>query len=502
MQFLFTYIDEIVGKGASIFFIIEIIFYLSISLIPTALPISVLLASIMVMGNMAERYELASIKSAGVPLIRVMLPLIILGFGVSVFSYFCANNLIPLSNLKFKSRLYDVRKQKPTLSLEKGVFNDDFKGFSIYIGEKGTDNKSIEDVIIYDHHNSNSLKNLITAKDGEMYNTEDKAYFVMNLKNGTQYQESASSGTGKDRSYPFSRTNFKEWTKVFDLGQFEIQETDVNLFKSNSTMLSSNQLRTAIDSLDITIKDKFKALARTATKHFYYLKDTTNNRPKSLPGGTENMSKIKSKEGSTQLQKMDSLSLVAKKNEALRRKNRNAKASRSRLIEQSLTKEITSYATIAETFPKKKLKNIYNRAKASARSIRSQAESTERSLKRVRESRSKYLYQLHIKFSMALSCLIFVFIGAPLGAIMRKGGFGIPIIVSIAFFVFFIVLNVLFKKIAEADVFNSGLAAWMPCLIIFPIGAVLTYRAMKDLQIHNFDSLFSKFKWLSALLNK
>ncbi len=186
---IWVYIDDIIGKGAGLLILMEILVYLSMSLIPMALPIAILISSVMVMGNLAERYELSSFKSAGVPLLRIMAPLMVVAGIVAAFSFYCSNYLIPVANLKFKSRLYDIRRQKPTLSLEQGVFNYDFKNYVIHIGDKGEDNKTISDVIIYDHQPINKDRpTLITAKTGEMYTTPDEKFFVMNLFNGTQYQ--------------------------------------------------------------------------------------------------------------------------------------------------------------------------------------------------------------------------------------------------------------------------------------------------------------------------
>ncbi|MBK7408265.1 MAG: LptF/LptG family permease [Saprospirales bacterium] len=200
MQTLWLYIDEIAGKGVGFFLMMELLGYLSVSMIPLALPIAILISSVMVLGNLAERYELSSMKSAGVPLWRIMLPLMVLDFGIATGSFYVANNLIPISNLKFRSRLYDIRKQKPTLNLEEGIFNDDFEGFAIRIGNKGKDQRTIEDVLIINHSGEFEGRVMeIAAKSGEMYVTEDERYFVMQLYDGWQYQEL----DGKEDSYPF-----------------------------------------------------------------------------------------------------------------------------------------------------------------------------------------------------------------------------------------------------------------------------------------------------------
>ena len=190
IQIMWLYIDEIAGKGISIFIMLELVGYMSVSVFPMALPIAVLIASVMVMGGLAERYELSSMKSAGIPLIRVMRTLIILAASISVFSYVCSDFLIPIANLKFKSRLFDIRKQKPALAIEAGVFNEDFRQFVIRIGEKDPDGETIESVMIEDQSNLGQVKfSQILADSGQMYTTGDKRFFVMNLFNGTQYQE-------------------------------------------------------------------------------------------------------------------------------------------------------------------------------------------------------------------------------------------------------------------------------------------------------------------------
>ncbi|MEL6925806.1 MAG: LptF/LptG family permease, partial [Bacteroidota bacterium] len=268
MQFLWVYIDDIIGKGVGVFLIIELIFYLSISLFPMALPIAVLISTVMVTGNLAEHYELSSFKSAGVPLLRVMRPLMVACGLVAVFSFFCANNLIPIANLKFKSRLYDIRKQKPTLSLDGGVFNYDFQGSVIHIGKKRNDERTIEQVKIYDHENSTQgVSSQITAQTGEMYTTGDDRYFVMNLYGGTQYQEPTRDSKNKERK-PFIRTSFKEFNKVYDLSEFQLSRTNEELFKQHETMLSIPQLAASIDSIDIKTRERKDNLVHQFNRHF------------------------------------------------------------------------------------------------------------------------------------------------------------------------------------------------------------------------------------------
>ena len=475
MQFLWTYIDDIVGKGVSMIILLELISYLSVSLFPMALPIAVLISSVMIMGNMSERYELASFKSAGVPLLRMMLPLFFFAIGVSIFSFLCSNYFGPVANLQFKSRLYDIRKQKPTLNLEQGVFNEDFKNFVIHIGKKEDDNKTIHDVIIYDHENNHNRFNMITAKRGEMFNTDDRKYFVMNLFEGHQYQETKSNQTKEGKTYPFVRTEFKEWTKIFDLSEFDLKDTDKRLFKSHESMLSSSQLVAAIDSLDVKMDSSKDNLLTLMNQTIHARKpekvdDTKNKKPKKK-----------------------------KKSSAASKKFRYARA---KFYEQKLDKPLASYDSFLELFTTVDQGKMLSKIQTNMRSIQGKAKSTTRSIDRDKLKRAKYVFELHSKLGMAAICIIFLFIGAPMGAIVRKGGFGYPILIAIIFFMVFMVLAIFSEKMSEGFFLPTILAAWLPCLIMIPIGGILTYRAMNDKVVLNSNGLSNFFKKIGSVFTR
>ena len=542
MQFIWVYVDDMVGKGAGFALIVEIIFYNSISLIPWALPIAILISSVMVMGNLGERYELASLNSAGVSLIRVMLPMFYFSVAIAIFSFFCSNNLVPVTNLKFKSRLHDVRKQKATLSLEEGVFNDDFSGFTIRIGKKDADGRTIHDVIIYDRQeNRNGKLSMITAQTGEMYMTKDNLYFVMNLKNGTHYQEGESTSNSKTDKHSFIRTNFKEWTKIFDTKEFNISLTDMDRFKNHYTMLSVRQLYNAIDSIDKRMDSYGNRLDEYAQKSFYPLKqklmeakkaERAARKKKQLKVQAKSKSKSKSKAQSKAKANAQSKKTVKKK-KFTPAEVRKAKAERDRvtqskkekakkrkeaarvraqsekkkinrktkILEQHITKDLKDYSSFYETISIGDIEknSLSERAKTTARGIQNQAQATQRSINPKRESRVKHVFVLYSKFTFALVCCVFLFIGAPMGAIVRKGGFGYPILIAILFFMLFIILNILFQKLAESYVLPAEVAVWCPIMILIPLAFVLTMRAMSDKKIINLDRYFG---WIKVLFNK
>lgn len=548
MQTLWLYIDDIAGKGAGLLIIMEFLGYLSVSLIPMALPIAVLISAVMVLGNLAEQYELSSFKSAGVPLLRVMLPLMFVTLGISVLSFFCSNNFIPVSNLKFKSRLYDMRKQKPTLSLEEGIFNDDFQGFAIRIGEKSEDERSIKDILMYDHSESNKGKlTEVLAASGEMYASDDNRFFVMALNDGVQYAEGDSKKSGQKKSYPFIRTSFKEWNKTFDLSEFEIDRTDEKLFESHHSMLSGRQLLNAIDSIDSKIASRTQNLEDGVGNYYYFIQQEIRARNKAEVAKKKAENKRKQEELKKKMQKKSpskkdtakenvtdwkklknrsskispNPSISAKKNttspvkktknkpssktkstissskkQSQKQKNKKKeqqKKAMEKIKKQTIDQPLSAYTSIIETFPKIERKKMLDKAKSLARSIEGQGESAMRTMDRTRESRVKHVYTYHNKFSMALACFIFLFVGAPMGAIVRKGGFGFPILIAIFFFMLFVVLTIFCKKVSETFVLDAILAAWMPCMVIFPLGLFLTYKAMNDAKVVNTDKYLTFF---------
>lgn len=467
MQTLWLYIDDILGKGTGLLIVLEFLFYLSMSLVPMALPIGVMLASVMVFGNLGEKYELSSFKSAGINLLRIMLPLIFLCSAIAGFSWFSAEYIIPYSNLKFKSRLYDMRKQKPTLNLATKIFNEDFQGYTLRIGEKDQDGRHIKDVMIYNHQ-SNDVDHfhLIRAERGEMFTSADKKQFVMKLYDGIEYRNDFSSSDKKD-SRPFSRTYFNAYTKVFDLTQFELSRTDEDLFRSNQTMKNSSSLRAAADSLE-------REVVAQRRKMTYEFDRMVGNSLIDTSGGKWK----KAISGNNRPEYERYLSLVPVWGEA---------------------NDIHSSAQFTNRFSREELRDLLPRAISIANTTIDRAESLKYSVDRLSEKKVKHIYELHMKFVFASACLVFLFIGGPMGAIVRKGGFGYPLLVAVTFFVSFILLTTLCKKLAESGTLVAPVAAWAPIFIYLPLGAFLTIKAANDAKFFDWDRLIL---WFGKLFSK
>lgn len=480
MQFLWLYIDEIAGKGVSIFIMLELLGYMSISTFQMALPIATLIASVMVMGNLAERYELSSMKSAGVSLLRVMRSLIIAAAFLSVFSYITADFVMPISNLKFKSRLYDIRKQKPALTLEKGIFNEDFRQFVIRIGEKESDGETIGDVMIEDQTNLGQVKfNQILADSGQMFTSPDKRFFVMNLFKGTQYQEPGSQSQGAQKQrYPFVRTNFSSWTKVWDMREFEMVRTDEDRFNRNRSTLSMDQLRHNLDSLVRTMQEGKNAMADDYLATFKRISALPPKAPTPQPEKAPQKTEEKPA-------------------------NKAATAPVGPVIpRQNIDKSLDQYPSLLQTFVIEDTAKLLMEARNRANIYKTTLETRQSQVESRRREWVKTGYELYIKYSFALVCFIFVFIGGPMGAIIRKGGFGYPILVSIIFFVTFIMLTIMCRKLAEAYVLTPFWAAMVPCIVLAPIAITLTRKGINDAQMFSTERLERIWMWLKKRFQK
>ena len=291
----------------------------------------------------------------------------------------------------------------------------------------------------------------------------------MDLENGSQYNEVKPTFTDGRRNYPFVRTNFKTWSKVFDMSVFEIDGTDEELFKSHHTMLSTRQLMAAVDSIDVEIRKRKNNYVDYLGRYISILGSAEPEKEKEKDYKETEQNKKKSKANDFAVHNIPKS--VARQS--------------FKPPQQFIEKELKEYDSFAKLFYKDETSKYYDKAKTFIRAVLTQSEATHNSLGRTAEKRVKHLYEMHFKFSLAASCVIFLFIGAPMGAIVRKGGFGYPIIISIIFFMLFITLNIMCKKLSESHTLPTVLAAWLPCLILLPIGITLTIKAMNDSQIPN-----------------
>lgn len=476
MQFLWKYIDEFVGKGFSFGVLLEMLFYFSVRTIPEAVPVTILIASVMVFGNLAEKYEISSMKSAGISLTRIMMMGVLIAIFTACFSLLASNYLKPRANYKFFYRFNAIRKQKPALNLAEGVFSKDFRNFVIRVGDKEANERDIKDVIIYDHSGRDRKKiNMLVAKTGQMYAREDNNNFVMELNDGEQYREMTVSNKEdpkKKENVPFIRTKFEKWTKIFDMSEFEMAAQNLNIARKEYDLLNSFQLIDAIDSINMKRDENRFKMNQNFRKILTIPEFTAEpDNTKDLPA--------------------DVKSAIDKK-EKLIKETANVKKNKVMIKKQEIDKDLSEYNSLLETFPKDHQKYLIGAAKSMSSKQHEVLTNKVGQDRGYRASRSRYVLRLHQQYSWALICIVFLFIGAPLGSIVKKGGYGYPLLIAIVFFMLFIILNILGERLNRGMTISPILAAWLPNLIIIPIAVLFTFRAVNDQGIADISGFFIK----------
>ncbi len=474
MQFLWKYIDEIIGKGFSMGVLIELIFYFAVRIIPEAVPVSILIASVMVFGNMSEKFELSSMKSAGISLTRIMGAGILISILTAMFSLFASNYLKPKANYQFLYRFNAIRKQKPALSIEEGIFNKDFRNFVIRVGKKYKDGKTIEDILIYDQSQLDKSKvNLVKARRGKMYASEDGNFFIMELEDGESYRE-LKPGQKPSDIEPFIRTRFKSWSRIFDMSEFELEARNLNLNRKKYDLMNALQLVEAVDSFDLEIVKNIHESAHS----FERILAIDDGEPKVVEEESELPEKVR--------ENVDKLQWETYVDNRQKLKRRNADF---QLLTDVSPNEVE---TLAELLNQKSKEQLLRPARLSATRRLNEITKKKKANELMTYDKRQYILRLNQQFSFALVCIVFLFIGAPLGSIVRKGGYGYPLLIAIIFFMLFIILNIMGEKLSRNMTLDPVFAAWLPNMVMIPIAVYLTIKAMNDSKFNNWKLFFNK----------
>jgi len=438
MLFLFKYIDDLIGKGFEWYVILELLMYASATNVAMALPLAILLSSIMTFGSLGENYELVAIKSAGISLQKAMMPLVILVSMLSIAAFLFSDYMLPVANLKMGSLLYDVRNQKAAFLINEGVFNNSIPGYAIRVKKKDP-NQTLHDVLIYERNTSSGNINVLMAKEGQMFITDDDQLLVLKLKNGKRYEETPGSAGYYYPRQRLMRTEFKETEQRFDLSGFQLKRTDEELFKSNYAMLNLRQLNFYLDSFEV--------------KRDSNLRSTYTD-----------------------------LSLLAR---VYRVDTLNKKAP---------VKLMKKYRDVLELIPEDREIQSIQTAKDQIRSIKEVLNRKELFTKDNEVRLRGFLIELNRKFTMAVSCLVLFFIGAPLGAIIRKGGLGLPVVMSVLFFLLYHIISTIGEKSIKEGSLSPVLGMWIAIICLSPLGVFLTYKATVDSVLFDLDVYKRWFK--------
>ncbi|MFI3328700.1 MAG: LptF/LptG family permease [Rikenellaceae bacterium] len=430
MNFVWRYIDELVGKGLDTAIIIELLTYAMVNMIPMGLPLSMLLAAIMTMGNMGENYELLAMKSAGMSLMKIIEPLIYVVFFVSIASFFIVNDLVPYANKQMYSIIYDIRKQKQVIEFKDGLFFNGIDNMSIRVGHQDKETSLLHDVLIYDNRAPNGDMTITVAESGFIRLSDDKQMLIVELFNGHTYEQTRSSNWYAKSVLRHNR--FDQQYGALPMEGFSMGErTDADIFKGSQTM-TITELQKDIDSLNLVVNSSMVKSYEPLLKQQIFARDySVLLLPDSLKVNKDGMSGI--------------------------------------LTEDSIKR--------LDLRAKQKIwDNARRQAKNSRNMFSYDEQSTKQGLNRL------YLSQVewHRKLNTPISIIIFFLIGAPLGAIIRRGGLGMPIVVSVIFFVIYYIISLTGEKMAKEGTWSAVMGMWFSAYILTPVAIYLLYKANND----------------------
>ena len=448
LQFLWMYVDELAGKGLEIKILAELLFQFALTFVPMALPLAILLASLMTFGNMGEFSELTALKSSGIPLQRIMRPVIVLVAFLCLVSFFFSNNVQPYANKKARTLLFDIRRKRPEMNIQAGTFNNDIDGFSIKVASKDPSTNRLENVMIYDHREKRGNTDVIVADSGYMKVTPDESGMIMTLYDGYSYTEIEERNvTSTYKKFPFRKNAFKEQSIIISLSGFDFERSQMDLFKSSSVSKNVSQLKYYTDS----IKKNNAAREDTYFTEFNTTRLYSERNYYVQPVPLSDSAKPKEPPVFNTYALLDSLSLAEKK------------------------------GVIG-----KAIENV----KFGSGFISQKQEFLHEEVRRLRQ----YQAELNKKLTLSFACIVFFLIGAPLGAIIRKGGLGTPAVISILFFVVYYVISISAEKMVKEDIIGTFAGLWASSYILLPIGIFLTYKATTDSTILNIDTYLNFFR--------
>ena len=453
MQFFWMYIDDLMGKGLSVAVIIELLFYISASLIPLALPLTILLSSIMTLGNLSENNELTALKSSGLSLYRILRPLTGIVLMISLATFLFANYVIPVSTLKWRSLIYDIQSTKISSIIKPGSYSTDLDGYAIKVDEGNDDH--FKGVLIHDHTTPNEIKS-IRAKEGHIYKSENGKFLFFELKNGTVIEELApqspnfsSDGNShsKNSNHPSRRSNFKQATYKIDLQGFDLSRSNEDLFNDKHEMLNVFQIQQTIDSIqkngDAIVNNFLKSIKNNHPylNAYTFLESNTKNKDDNII----TPSSIDTTVSYQKLSAKEKIAVISMAQTKLRNQNKNLDSQKNFIL--GMDRDI-----------------------------------------------DQYLVEFHRKFALTFAIIILFFVGAPLGAIVRKGGFGAPVVIAALLFMIYFVLITVGDNMTKTNTVSPFIGMWFASMVLLPIAFWLTRAAANDVSIFRLPNFRNPFK--------
>ncbi|MDE6267068.1 MAG: LptF/LptG family permease [Muribaculaceae bacterium] len=445
MQFLWRYIDDLVGKGLEMSVIVELFWYAALTMVPMALPLAILLASLMTFGNLGERFELMAMKASGISLLKTMRPLIALMILVATGAFFFQNNVLPVAQSKMYTLLLSMKQKSPELEITEGVFNDQIPGRNIYIDSKNRETGMLYGVMIYDMSAGADIDQMriILADSGRISVTEDKRYLVVRLYNGEQFENLRGQGNGRG-NVPYRRESFsmKELLMLFDNNFNRMDESNM---RNQYVGKNITELNHTIDSVSARVDSVGRVHGRELMEYPFF------NQPK------------------------------------YRVVYRNSKPDTVFRHEVQMAEVLNLDTLFANTEPGR-TRNIYSQALSKARRMKQEFEYSALLAADDNKTIRRHAIELQKKFTLSIACIIFFFIGAPLGAIIRKGGLGAPLVISVLLFIVYYIIDNTGYKLARDGHWAVWQGMWLSTAVLLPLGVFLTYKAINDSAVFNIDA--------------
>jgi len=444
MQFLWKYVDEFVGKGIGISILAELFTYAMMNFVPLAIPLSILLASIMTFGSLTEFMELSALKTSGISYLRIIKPLFYLVLFISIFSLLFANYVIPTANLKFYSLLFDVRNQRPDIMIKPGIFYNGIDNYVIKVSKIDHNKRMMYNIIIYDHTNLKGNTTVLIADSGKLYLSKNKDFLLLNLYKGIKYEELISDNWKKN--YNFQKIEFNEYFQKIPISGFSFKRTDESLFKDHYRMQSLKQLKKNIDSLEKNLNDYYKNFLNNIILNDFF----------------SHLNEINEKNFNIKDSTLFKKYYLALNNFKDRKKI-------IRILDEMRNSQVYTEITIDEVYSKKSWI-------------------------------IRHYIEFYQKITMSISCILFFFIGAPLGIMIKRGGLGLPIVVSVFLFVFYYIISITGEKFVKEFIWPPFFGMFFSSFIILFFAILLNYIALFDKELNIIEYYYKIYNKFHKLL--
>lgn len=460
MQFLWKYVDDLMGKGLDFSIIAELLFYVSFNLVPMALPLAIMLSSIMTFGALAESNEMTAMKSAGMSLFKIMRPLTMFIVTIAIGAFFFANYAWPWSNLKWKTLYWEILETKPAFQFSEKIFYNEIPNYSMRINKKGKDGKKFEGVIIYDYSgNYYYRKRDVRSKSGEILQSANPDFMMLQLNKGVIYEE-VTNGKMKGAYYPFRTIRFEEANLKFDVSNFKMNRGNEDLFKDSYEMLNILQINTVTDSLKTMLNKRLGEYTTNIMYRHSFLRPLLTMAKR----GPDKDSLIKAQEIKNIPQQFRN-DLVQPPNSSYTFKNP--------AFNGALDMCDNSISTLQSAFAEQEMRQ---------------------------ESLTRYTIEWHRKLTLPFACIVIFFIGAPLGAIVKKGGLGTPMVISVILFLVYHILTITGEKMAKTGAVDVPVGMWMSAVILSIIGLTITWLAAKEATVKDLQGSLGSFLRIGKFL--